>query len=86
MQLISLETDAEGTSSLRTIFTIPSRMKPTQLHGDLLAISDDVSQTVIWNWRAAASAVLQHQDDRESGVWQVRILHPALSTPPRLTK
>jgi len=68
VQLISLQVDACGASSLQTMRTIPSDLKPIKLHGDLLAISDDVSRTVIWDWRTGASAILQHLDN-EGGVW-----------------
>ncbi|KAG5338230.1 hypothetical protein C0989_007900 [Termitomyces sp. Mn162] len=44
-------------------------MKPTKLEGDLLAVSDEVSQTVVWNWRARTSAILK-QPDGEAGLWQ----------------
>ncbi|KAG6811607.1 hypothetical protein H0H92_006622 [Tricholoma furcatifolium] len=68
VQLISLRRDKKGVFSLQPIFTLPSGMKPTKLHGDLLALSDEVSQTVIWNWRTRLSAVLL-QPDSEAGIW-----------------
>ncbi|KAF5376655.1 hypothetical protein D9615_007816 [Tricholomella constricta] len=69
VQVISLQIDANGSCSLQTIFSIPSSMKPTKLHGDRLAISDDVSQTVVWNWRTKACAILDQSDD-ETDIWQ----------------
>ncbi|KAF8064444.1 hypothetical protein FPV67DRAFT_1782692 [Lyophyllum atratum] len=69
VQLISMQVDAEGESSLKTICTIPSSLKPVKLHGDLLAMSDDVSRTVVRNWRTGTSAVLNHPAD-DGGVWQ----------------
>ncbi|KAG6831114.1 hypothetical protein H0H87_006139 [Tephrocybe sp. NHM501043] len=69
VHMISLQRDDNGEFSLQSIHTIASDMKPTNLHGDLLALSDEVSTTVVWNWRAQTSAVLQ-QPDSEAGLWQ----------------
>ncbi|KAG6884581.1 hypothetical protein C0993_009856, partial [Termitomyces sp. T159_Od127] len=44
-------------------------MKPTKLEGDLLAVSDEIAQTVVWNWRKRTSAILK-QPDGEAGIWQ----------------
>ena len=38
-------------------------MKPVTLMRDLLALSDDISQTAIWNWQTGSYAVLQHEND-----------------------
>lgn len=47
-------------------------MKPTKLEGDLLAVSDEIAQTVIWNWRTQTSAILK-QPEGEAGIWQVSV-------------
>ncbi|GLB44384.1 hypothetical protein LshimejAT787_1700110 [Lyophyllum shimeji] len=72
VHLIELRDDAAGGgSALETIRTIRSSMKPVKLHGDVLALCDDVSRTEVWNWRTGASAVLQEPvDDEEGGIWQ----------------
>lgn len=51
--------------------SIPSTYKPVALEGDLLAMSDDVNETIIFNWRTGAYATLQHTHDGQ-GVLQVR--------------
>jgi len=65
---MALETDVDGTYHLRTLNTIRSNFKPVTLQGDLLAISDDVARTTIWDWRAGTSAILEHRSD-DSAVW-----------------
>ncbi|KAJ3822071.1 hypothetical protein F5880DRAFT_1577519 [Lentinula raphanica] len=55
----------EGSSSLRTM----PPMKPMTLSGQLLAMSDDIASTVIYNWKTGAFAVLEHEED-EVGVWK----------------
>ncbi|KAG6918472.1 hypothetical protein DXG01_014099 [Tephrocybe rancida] len=69
VSLISLRTDENGACSLQAIHRIPSRMKPTKLHGDFLALSDDVWRTVIWNWKLGISAILE-EPDADTGLWQ----------------
>lgn len=51
--------------------SIPSTLKPITLEGDLLALSDDLGETIIFNWKTSASATLQHVLDGQ-GIWQVR--------------
>jgi len=46
-------------------------MKPVTLMGDLLALSDNISQTAIWNWRIGSYAILQHEHN-DVVVLQVR--------------
>ncbi|KAG6852862.1 hypothetical protein C0991_008497 [Blastosporella zonata] len=69
VQLISLHSGENGTFSLQPIHSIPSHMKSMKLHGDLLALSDEVSRTVVWNWRLQISAILL-EPDSEAGPWQ----------------
>ncbi|KAG6862113.1 hypothetical protein C0995_005925 [Termitomyces sp. Mi166 len=69
VHLLSLRGDDNGEFSLQTTLAISSNMKPTMLEGDLLAVSDEISQTVVWNWRIRTSAILQ-QLDGEAGLWQ----------------
>ncbi|KAG5729342.1 hypothetical protein E4T56_gene9917 [Termitomyces sp. T112] len=69
IHLLLLRSDQNGGLSIQTTVTISSSMKPTKLEGDLLAVSDEVSQTVVWNWRARTSAILK-QPDGEAGLWQ----------------
>jgi hypothetical protein len=48
---------------------INTSFKPITLQGDLLAFSNDVAQTVIWNWKDATFATLQHL--RDEGIWPI---------------
>lgn len=48
------------------------------LQGDLLAIANDISETVIWNWTSGTSATLQHPQD-ETDEWQVSVSHKILN-------
>ncbi|KAG6847909.1 hypothetical protein H0H93_004998 [Arthromyces matolae] len=68
VHLLSLQTKEAGNYCLETISTVLSGMKPTKLEGDLLALSDDVTQTVIFNWRLRTSAILQQPED-DAGIW-----------------
>ncbi|KAG5638086.1 hypothetical protein H0H81_001853 [Sphagnurus paluster] len=69
VQLLSLEIDLLGGASLRTICAIMSELKPTRLHDNRLAISDDVGRTEVWDWRVRKSAVLQ-EPAHQNGDWR----------------
>jgi len=68
VNILAVDMDVDGTYHFRTLTAIQSHLKPVTLQGDLLAISDDVAQTVIWDWRSSTSAVLEHRTD-ELAVW-----------------
>jgi hypothetical protein len=70
LEILSLGTDEDGTYRFRSVFSMESQLKPTKLHGDLLAISDDLYRTEVWNWRLGTSAILKHthENDRRSQV------------------
>ncbi|KIK57623.1 hypothetical protein GYMLUDRAFT_1009574 [Collybiopsis luxurians FD-317 M1] len=44
-------------------------MKPMTLSGNVLAMSDDVACTVIYNWKTGEFAILEHEED-QVGVWK----------------
>lgn len=70
--MLYLDVDPGGTHYLRTVFSMESQLKPTELHGDILTISDDLDHIEVWNWRLGTSAILQHpHHDAGSGAWQV---------------
>jgi hypothetical protein len=56
-------------------------MKPVTLIRDLLALSDDISQTAIWNWKIGSYAILQHANEG-AVMLQACIYHPHKYTPP----
>ena len=68
VDILTVDMDVDGTYHFRILNTIQSNFKPVTLQGDLLAISDDVAQTVIWDWRSGTSAVLEHRTD-DLAVW-----------------
>ncbi|KIM35396.1 hypothetical protein M413DRAFT_449782 [Hebeloma cylindrosporum] len=45
------------------MYSVDTPMKPVTLVRDLLVLSDDISQTAIWNWRIGSYAILQHTND-----------------------
>ena len=51
--------------------SIDSQYKPILLEGDILAISDDISDTVLWNWREDTCATLHHEPVQGETLWQV---------------
>lgn len=74
VELLSLEASTDW--SLRTLMSFPflsfpSTFKPITLEGDLLAMSDDNNETIIFNWRTRAYATLQHNRNEEHNMWHV---------------
>ncbi|KAJ3566338.1 hypothetical protein NP233_g7065 [Leucocoprinus birnbaumii] len=60
VELLSLEVDEKsGCLSLHQILSIPATFKPITLEGDLLAMSDDIDETIIFNWKTSAYATLK---------------------------
>jgi hypothetical protein len=53
----------DGTYHFRILNSIQSNLRPITLQGNLLAVSDDVARTVIWDWSAGTSAILEHRQD-----------------------
>ena len=51
-------------------------MVPVTLTGDVLALSDNISQTLILNWRKAMHALLEHPPE-DTMILQVS--HPELN-------
>ncbi|KAF5337438.1 hypothetical protein D9758_017168 [Tetrapyrgos nigripes] len=65
IQLMNLSTDGQ----LSPICSIDVAMKPMTLEGDFIAMSDDLAQTTIYNWKTGDYAILKHLQDQE-GVWK----------------
>lgn len=68
VDIMSVDSNIDGTYHFRILNTIQSNLKPIALQGDLLAISDDAACTMIWDWRAGTSAILEHPPD-DLAVW-----------------
>lgn len=55
---------------LQELHELQIDMKPITMNGDLLALSDEVSQTVIWNLETGSYGLLQHSVE-DSMLFQV---------------
>ncbi|KAH7913642.1 hypothetical protein BJ138DRAFT_1099327 [Hygrophoropsis aurantiaca] len=55
--------DAEHIGNLRfeSIFSLDTMHKPVALRGDLLALADIQTETILWNWRTQAYATLRSE-------------------------
>ena len=62
------------------MYTVDTSMKPVTLMRNLLALSDDISQTAIWNWQTGSYAILQHLQHANGGVvtLQARTYRPIM--------
>lgn len=69
---------SEEDVSLNTLFSVSTSFRPITLQGDLLALSDDVSQTAIWNWRKGTYATLRHLQLDGHSLWQVVYFFPLI--------
>jgi hypothetical protein len=68
VEIMTVDIEVDGTYYFRTLNSLESNLKPVTLQGDLLAISDDVARTVMWDWRMDTSAILEHEPDH-SAIW-----------------
>ena len=75
VKVLHLRTQPGSTYDLEEVYTVDTLMKPMTLMGDLLALSDDISQTAIWNWRIGSYAILQHANDG-AVMFQACTYHP----------
>ncbi|EGN94822.1 hypothetical protein SERLA73DRAFT_77554 [Serpula lacrymans var. lacrymans S7.3] len=58
----------EQDTTFQTLTTVDTHHRPTALCGDLIALTDTLAETVIWNWRENTYAILRNGS--ESEVWQ----------------
>lgn len=71
IELLSLERNTStGGWCLQPVISIPTTLKPVTLEGDLLAMSDDIRETIIFDWKSNAYATLEQSQD-EQGILQV---------------
>ncbi|KAF8148396.1 hypothetical protein B0H34DRAFT_736837 [Crassisporium funariophilum] len=63
VKVLCLHEGSRGSFSLREVYSVDTDMKVMTLVGESLALSDDVSQTAIWNWKNGTYALLQHTVD-----------------------
>ncbi|KAF8873177.1 hypothetical protein CPB84DRAFT_1854131 [Gymnopilus junonius] len=66
VKVLKLSFAENASYSLEELYSVDTDMKPITLAGDLLALSNDVSQTAIWNWREGTYAILEHSTDGPS--------------------
>ncbi|KAF9459523.1 hypothetical protein BDZ94DRAFT_1284354 [Collybia nuda] len=69
VEILGIDLDVDHNYRLHPIRSINTTFRPVTLQGTLLAIGDDISETVIWDWTTGASASLQHPQD-EADEWQ----------------
>lgn len=55
---------SDNRFTFETIAIIDSPFRPVALQGDILAFSDSIADTVIWNWRNQRRAILRHAADK----------------------
>ncbi|KAJ3503747.1 hypothetical protein NLJ89_g8298 [Agrocybe chaxingu] len=60
VRLLSLDEGIDGPCTFREIYTVSTTMRPLKLVGYLLALSDETSQTAVWNWRNGTYAILEN--------------------------
>ncbi|KXN86957.1 hypothetical protein AN958_09454 [Leucoagaricus sp. SymC.cos] len=62
VELLSLKQDSHEWS-LEPLLSVPTTFRPITLEGDILAMSDDFRETIIFNWRTRAYATLEHAQE-----------------------
>ncbi|KAF8637532.1 hypothetical protein AX17_002758 [Amanita inopinata Kibby_2008] len=78
--ILSLKERDDGTVKFETVTSVVTRFMPMTLHGDILALSNDLTQTAIWNWRSNEYAMLHNTRDEED-TWQHNICTQVLIEP-----
>jgi len=63
VKILQIEEAPDSSCRFSEIYSVETSMKPMTLAGDILALSDEVSQSAIWNWRDGSSASLKHSAD-----------------------
>lgn len=67
IDILSLKSqDKNDDWCFQLVLSITTSLRPVSLEGDLLAIGDDIKETIVLNWRTQAHAALLHaRDDQE---------------------
>ena len=67
VQLLRLREDGED-ARLEEVLADPleTNFKPTLLDGDILALSDDLTSTIILNWKLGVYATLEQPHEEDS--------------------
>jgi len=63
VKILQIEEAPDSCCRFSEIYSVETSMKPMTLAGDILALSDEVSQSAIWNWRDGSCASLKHSAD-----------------------
>ncbi|KAF9009566.1 hypothetical protein BDQ17DRAFT_1538976 [Cyathus striatus] len=69
VELLALRLDG-GTVSLESITSVKTNFRPITLQGDLIAVSDEMSQTAIWNWKHNTYAILDQKQEDDQIMWK----------------
>jgi predicted Abi (CAAX) family protease len=67
VKVLHLRIQPGSTYCFEEMYTVDTPMKPVTLMRNLLALSDDISQTAIWNWQTGSYAILQHLQQANDG-------------------
>ncbi|KAI0920696.1 hypothetical protein AcV5_010371 [Taiwanofungus camphoratus] len=63
IEILSLVSQGKQQPAFRSISTFDTSFRPVALQGDLLAFSDDSSETVILNWMTGTTAILRGSEE-----------------------
>ncbi|KAI6122225.1 hypothetical protein EDD16DRAFT_1477601 [Pisolithus croceorrhizus] len=75
IEILSLVSESSSSRiSFRSITTLETRYKPSSLRGDIIALSDHDSETLIMDWKTGNQYLLRSPD-----TWQDKPLHVAFA-------
>ncbi|KDR65832.1 hypothetical protein GALMADRAFT_260029 [Galerina marginata CBS 339.88] len=83
IKILCLKHDDILGYSFEELYSADTDMKPITLMGDFLALSNDISQTAVWNWQNGQYAILEHPIEDPSvtqlnGCIQVLFAHQSI--------
>lgn len=84
IEFLTLYQEDNGLPQMKSISVLRTSARPVSLQGDLLATSNDLNETTVWNWKASTCAVLVHPFD-EGGMIQVRLYRTRTRSPPLIS-
>ena len=74
VELLNISDDDAGSITIQPQRTLDTSSKPVALNGDIIALCDHDSETLILNWKTQEQALLKSFDS-----WQVmRLIHTIL--------
>ena len=75
IELLSISPSDGEQLMFKSVCNIATGFHPVALQGDLIAFSDDASETVVMNWRENTFALLKGSQRPVSERFQVRFRH-----------